>query len=137
MDLLYAGDCYIKTNGPTGAVSWVLRYITITPHSLDWFTDPGRVSHIGAVELAGGSLMLASDDSDAPSSSDGVCVELDWEDGNFLPLFFSTVDDSHDAVLVRFLTFFRSGGRLPKPNHLPCMASLTAPLWQSAAHCLG
>jgi hypothetical protein len=99
-DLLYAGDAYIKTTG-AGGVAWVLRHITLTPYVLDWYADPQRASHIGTVQLAGGALLLSQDELAPAASGGSLCVELDWSGQDFLPLFFSTADDSHDAVLVR------------------------------------
>jgi hypothetical protein len=102
-DLLYAGDAYIKTTS-AGGVAWVLRHITLTPYVLDWYADPQRASHIGTVQLAGGALLLSQDEHSPAATGGSLCVELDWAGQDFLPLFFSTADDSHDAVLVRGCT---------------------------------
>ena len=122
-DLLYAGDAFIKTTG-AGGVAWVRRYITITPYVLDWFADPQRAAHIGTVQLAGGALLLAEGAEDAPVGAAGsLCVELDWSGQDFLPLFFATADDAHDAVLVR-----RGGGPEQRPWSAPRFAPLPSPL---------
>jgi hypothetical protein len=120
-DLLYAGDAFIKTTG-AGGVAWVRRYITITPYVLDWFADPQRGAHIGTVQLAGGALLLAEGAEDAPTGASGsLCVELDWSGQDFLPLYFATADDAHDAVLVRghFAQGARAGPPLPRARRAP------------------
>ena len=121
-DLLYAGDAYIKTNSASG-VAWVLRYITLTPYALEWFAGPNHES-VGTVQLAGAALLQAAE-GEAPSggAAGSLCVELDWSGQDFLPLFFDSPEDAHDAVLVRLL--WRVVNACPAP--CPSLHPLTLP----------
>lgn len=95
------GEGYVKTNGLLGP-SWVLRHLSLSPHHLEWHSDASRQMIVGTVQLASGSLLLteAHEAPAIPEGTFGLCMELDWSGRDFLPMFFSSPEEAHDAVLV-------------------------------------
>jgi hypothetical protein len=114
-DLLWMGEGYVKTNGLLGP-SWVLRHLSLSPHHLEWHSDQSRSMIVGTVQLAGGSLLL-TESHEAPTIPEGtfgLCMELDWSGRDFLPMFFTSPQEAHDAVLVSAL--FLHAQPLPPEN---------------------
>ena len=100
--LLWLGDGYVKTASAAGP-TWVLRHLSLTPFSLDWFADEARATPVGSTALAGSSLLPTHTD-EWPLLDDGhhgLCLELDWVGRDFLPVYLPSPEDAHDAVLVR------------------------------------
>ena len=95
----------MKTNGLLGP-SWVLRHLSLSPHHLEWHSDQSRTMIVGTVQLVGGSLLLteAHEAPTIPEGTFGLCMELDWSGRDFLPMFFTSPQEAHDAVLVSALS---------------------------------
>jgi hypothetical protein len=78
--LLHEGRLLVKTEGPLGRRSWVLRHVLVTARTLEWFADAGLGQLVGSVSLDGGAVLLPA----APRHP--FLFELDWDGQDYLPL---------------------------------------------------
>jgi len=92
--LLHEGRLLVKTEGPLGRRSWILRYILLGERTLEWYADAERTQLIGSVALQG-SILLEPENPKHP-----YMIELDWDGQDYLPLRALSLLEFRSWVMV-------------------------------------
>jgi hypothetical protein len=93
--LLHTGRLLVKTEGPLGRRSWVLRHVLVSTACLEWYADAGHTDLIGSVQLEGALVVLPE------QAKHPFMFEIDWDGQDYLPLRALSGSEMRDWVMVR------------------------------------